>query len=274
MNRNFLYWFFRYFLSFPFYLSSIVDYKKNSCLKNHLSNGKIYIFGSGNSINDHDFSILKNKNVVFLNNFIQHQDFNLIAKNNNCYYLIPPLHEPQSETEVVKYFIKLEKNIPKYVRIFLGVTPRKINAKKIVMKHSLFKNHSINYYFVSHYLSNKYNFEKPISRADAGSIYAIYLSLFFGCKNIFLIGMDHDYLNYLNTKDRQFNFYKKTSIQDVQYKSVGDSDYIIFELYRQYNIFLNYKKIRESTNASIYNCSEKGILNLFDRISIKDSFNI
>ncbi len=274
MNRNILYWFLRHLLSYPFYLSSLNYFKKNSKLYNHLKNQNIYIFGSGNSINDHNLTILKNKNIVFLNNFIEFQEFAFIAKNNNCYYLIPPFHSPQTEQEIVKYLTKLEIKIPITVRIFLGVTPRRINAKKIVDKYSLFKNHLINYFFVSHYLPNKYNFEKAISHSDAGSISAIYLSLFFGCKNIFLVGMDHDYLNYLHTKGNKFNFYKKNSIQDVQYKSVGDNDYIINELYRQYKIFLDYKKIRDSTNASIYNCSQRGILNLFDRISIKDSLKI
>ena len=268
-KKFFAYWFIRYFLTIPFYLLFFLIFVKNGKYRKLLNNEEIFIFGSGHSINDHDLSGLVNKNIIFINNFCSHNLFKNLMKNNNCFYIISPFHFPQTKDEILDFLKIIEKNVNTNVPIFFGLTPRIGNAYSIIKKNSLFKNHDINFYLVGNFFKNSFKLNWIVSMAGAGSIYAIYLGLYMGCGKFYLLGMDHDYFL---KKNQNFNFYKQLNIQKNEIK-LKSKNYVLNELNRQHRIFKDYIKIRDRNPVIIYNCSKRGILDVFPRIDLNKIIN-
>ena len=128
------------------------------------------------------------------------------------YYMTAPIHPPQTETEWKEWFSDMESNMPKYVNLIFGISNQINTAKSILDHHNLFEHHQKYWFYGGININDYYNY-KPrdidITRmtwiADTASIYSLIFALYMGFSEIYLLGMDH---NYICNNESNYRFYQ------------------------------------------------------------------
>ena len=211
---------------------------KNIELKDIHKGKRCFILGSGPSIKKEDLKPLKNEIVFALNNFYVHEDFDIIMNGNvPKYYMTAPIHSPQTEIEWKEWFSDMEKHVPKNTNMLFGLNNYHYNIKYVFDKYGLFKEHKINWYYAGVNVNEYYKFNKKdidvtnmIWSANTVSIYALIFAIYMGFDEIYLVGMDHNYM--CIQKENDYRFYKNALHQKDEVKrSLKNSSYIRHSLY-------------------------------------------
>lgn len=239
---------------------------------------RLFVIGSGNSVKNLDLSKLKNENVIVLNNGCDLPQYDTVMSGSGLkIHLIAPIHPPQTTEEWVAWFSKLEAKIPQEVQIYVGLNSYKQNACNVIKEHTLFEKHQIKYYFAERSLFDTYPFKSNYSMdfslslesGKAASIYAMMLAEFMKVKMVYLLGLDHDYFLYDSEKDMRA--YESSEHQNNEFKRTFGDTFYIEEFKRQYEIFLQYRKIDLNSTAKFMSCSGP-ILKLFSKVKFDDLF--
>lgn len=269
-------------LSYFFYLTSLIkfiSYKSlilnNKKHKNIHQGKRCFILGSSPSIKNENIKTLKNEIVFGLNNFYVHEDFATIIDSDVAkYYLVAPIHPPQTEQEWLKWFSDMEKHLPVSIEIFFGLNKYKYNIKYIIDKYDLFKKHKINWYFAGiesyRYYKDKINnieLDNMIWTASTASTYALISAIYMGFSEIYLLGVDCNYI--CQSKEENYRFYKNAIHQVDEQKRMNycQSD----RIFGTARIFLEKEIIaRNIYDTKIYNCSSDSLLDMFEKKQLKD----
>ncbi|WP_222862399.1 hypothetical protein, partial [Campylobacter concisus] len=122
----------RYARSYIYFLKYKEVILKNINLKDKHKGKRCFILGSGPSIKSEDLKPLKNEIVFALNNFYVHNDFDEIASGDiQKYYLVAPIHPPQTEDEWRRWFEDMEKHVPINVNMIFGLDIYDYNIRYI-----------------------------------------------------------------------------------------------------------------------------------------------
>ena len=250
--------------------------KTNINLKNKHKGEKCFILGSGPSINDEDLKPLKNEIVFALNNFYVHDDFSEIMRGEvEKYYMTAPIHPPQTETEWKDWFSDMEQHMPKNVNLIFGISNQNNNIKSILSHHNLFVNFKKYWYYAGININDYYNY-KPrdidITRmtwiADTISIYSIIVAIYMGFSEIYLLGMDH---NYICNNKSNYRFYKDGIHQnDEDERMLKDTSLTKHLSFSIYKIFHQYELLSNNSDTEIYNTSRNSLLDIFEHVTFKD----
>lgn len=259
---------------------SFMRYKKlvanNVSLKDKHKGQRCFILGSGSSIKKENLKPLKNEVVFALNNFYVHEDFaEIMSGSKDKYYLTAPIHKPQTEEEWKTWLVDMEKNIPNTATMIFGINNYQHNIKYILDKYNLFKKHKINWYYASVNVAEHYQFNKKdiditnmVWQAGTASVYALINAIYMGFDEIYLVGMDH---NYLCNSEKCSRFYKpglhqkderKRSLQGASYNRC--TSIAMGKIFTQYDIFLH------NTSANIYNLSKDSWVDMFEFRTLND----
>ena len=258
---------YKYFLKYKDLIS------KNIELKDKHRGKRCFLLGIGPSIKKENLKPLKDQIVFALNNFYVHDDFaHIMSGDVEKYYMTAPIHPPQTEDEWKAWFEDMENNIPKDVNMLFGLNKYDGNIKNIIDKYDIFKEHKINWYFAGIPTNEYYNFSQNeidltnmVLNANTVSIYALLASIYMGFDEIYLLGMDH---NYMCKSEVDSRFYKHSIHQKDQTKRISD-----MYNYKSYNkillegmvqIFNHYQILNENSNCKIYNTSKDSLLDIFD----------
>lgn len=258
---------YKYFLKYKDLIS------KNIELKDKHRGKRCFLLGSGPSIKKENLKPLKDQIVFALNNFYVHDDFaHIMSGDVEKYYMTAPVHPPQTEDEWKAWFEDMENNIPKDVNMLFGLNKYDGNIKNIIDKYDIFKEHKINWYFAGIPTNEYYNFSQNeidltnmVLSANTVSIYALLASIYMGFDEIYLLGMDH---NYMCKSEVDSRFYKHSIHQKDQIKRMSD-----MYNYKSYNkillrgmvqIFNHYQILNKNSNCKIYNTSKDSLLDIFD----------
>jgi hypothetical protein len=232
------------------------------------------LLGSGPSIQNENLKPLKNEIVFALNNFYVHNDFGEIMSGDvPKYYMTAPVHPPQTNDEWCKWFIDMEKYIPITTTLLLGLDNYPFNIKYITDKHNIFQKHKIYWYFAGIIVSKDYIFSENdvqlqniIWAASSVSTYAILTAIYMGFDEIYLLGVDHNYI--CISSEKQYRFYKNSIHQENENErmKLKKSD----ELLGTAKVFLENELISENMNVKIFNCSAASLLNMFEKKSFSE----
>lgn len=251
--------------------------KKNLSLKNTGKGKRCFLLGSGPSIKKEDLRPLKNEVVFALNNFYVHDDFlEIMSGNKPKYYIVAPIHSPQTEEEWMQWFTDMEGHMPENTNLIFGLNNYLINTKFILDKYSLFKHHKTNWYLsgkkfdVNQFESLGLDLTKPVYMGETVSIYALMIAIYMGFDEIYLLGMDHDYFLYEN--ESEMRMYQSAIHQNNELNRTFGNQFYIHEYLRQYNIFSKYKSFDDNSKCKIYNASNGGVLRVFPRVLFKTLF--
>jgi hypothetical protein len=261
-------------------LLSFKKYKKlllnNSKYKDLHKGKRCFILGSGPSIKEQNLKPLKNEITFALNNFYVHPDFKHITESNvDKYYLVAPVHPPQTDDEWTKWFVDMDNNLPKEMVKIFGLSDYSNNIKDLIDKVQLFKDQEIIWYYTGIQVNEYYRFkeanislDKMIWTADTVSIYALITAIYMGFKEIYFLGMDHNYFLYDN--ESEMRMYSRSIHQNNEFERAFKGTFYTMEYLRQYRIFRCYEILRDNTNAAIYNATKGGLLKVFPRINYNE----
>jgi hypothetical protein len=251
--------------------------KTNINLKNKHKGEKCFILGSGPSIKDEDLKPLKNEIVFALNNFYVHDDFSEIMSGDvEKYYMTAPIHPPQTETEWKEWFSDMENNMPKYVNLIFGISNQINTAKRILDHHNLFEHNQKYWFYGGININDYYNFKQrdiDITRmtwiADTVSIYSLIFALYMGFSEIYLLGMDH---NYICNNESNYRFYQKGIHQNNEVeRTIKDASRTKHLSFGMYKIFHQYELLSNNSHTKIYNSSRNSLLDVFKYVKFSES---
>lgn len=250
--------------------------KSNAIIKNSCKGRRCFILGSGKSILAQDLTLLENDAVFALNNFLEHPQFGALSSHNvDRFYLVAPIHGPQKSEEWENWLGKIDSRLSSKWKLWVGLSSYVDNAYRLHRKKQIFNRSEIFWYFAGREVRDfeqcKIDFSEQIYLGSAASVYALQLALFMGFEDIYLLGMDHDYLLYLS--EREMRFYETSEHQENELERTFGKDFYIEEFARQHSIFRAYRQISDSyPNARIWNGSPKGLLQIFPRVNYKSLF--
>ena len=253
--------------------------KNNVELKDKHKGGRCFLLGSGPSIKDENLKPLKNEIVFALNNFYVHDDFSeIMCGDVEKYYMTAPIHPPQTETEWKEWFSDMEKYIPKKVNLIFGISNQINTAKTILDHHKLFEHHQKYWFYGGININDYYNYKlrniditRMIWIADTVSIYSLIFAIYMGFSEIYLLGMDH---NYICNNESNYRFYKNGIHQNNEVERIikGDSrtKHLSFGMYK---IFQQYELLTNNSHTKIYNSSRNSLLDVFNYVKLEDVIN-
>lgn len=253
--------------------------EENKEYKNKHYGKRCFILGSGPSIKDLDFSLLKDEYTFTVNQFARFENFEDLKTNYHIFAdeRIFKLDENKnSDKEALEYIKKLISSSKK-IKFF-----SKLNSKEYIENSKYFKNIDVNYYTDGLSYYENYNLEPDISKQipwfPTVIDYCIFIALYMGFKEIYLLGCDCTGFLRLATVDEtqnadyQYGYKISKNEQERlnnQIKTYGIADELEVwgRIFRYYEWLSNYTK---EYNATIINCTDRGILNIFERKSIKE----
>jgi hypothetical protein len=113
---------------------------------------------------------------------------------------------------------------------------------------------------------------KPIPGAESVSLFGLCLAVYMGCNPIYLIGMDHDFLA---ARRPSAHFYNEMVVRGAIVGSdisKAPYDSIMHDLIRFWDGYRNLKKFAESRGTKIYNATNGGFLDVFERVRYESIF--
>jgi hypothetical protein len=247
---------------------------KNIALKDKHKGKRCFILGSGPSIKKEDLKPLKNEIVFALNNFYVHEDFaEIMSSDVDKYYMTAPIHPPQTEEEWKRWFEDMESHMPQNTNMLFGLNAYDGNIRYIFEKYGIFKEHKINWYFAGVNTGEYYNFNKKdidmtnmIWSANTVSIYALIAAIYMGFDEIYLLGMDH---NYMCKSENDWRFYKDAIHQKDETKRImQDKSHTQHVFKATGKIFEHYQILKDNNRNKIYNCSDESLLDIFEHKNI------
>ena len=250
--------------------------KTNINLKNKHEGKRCFILGSGPSINDEDLKPLKNEIVFALNNFYVHEKFSEVMSGEvEKYYMTAPIHPPQTESEWKDWFFDMEQHMPKNSTLIFGISNQNNNIKNIIDHHNLFVNYKKYWYYAGININDYYNYKTAdldITRmtwiADTVSIYSLIVAIYMGFNEIYLMGMDH---NYICNNKSNYRFYKDGIHQNNEEKRIIKDTSLTKHLsFGMYKIFNQYELLSNNSYTKIYNTSRNSLLDIFEYVTFKD----
>ncbi len=185
---------------------------------------RCFIVGSGNSIGDIDLKLLKNENIIFLNSFLHHDQYSDLIKSNKGkkFHVFTPLHEFKNKKILENYIDEFKNPILKHVTCFFGIDDFSTNYIEEFKKKNL-EIHDSSFYV---YCTKKYDDIGSISPDDfelskniwspkTSSNLALQIAIYMNFNEIYLIGIDHDYMNTKHSENIKI-IKKGTLVEDEQ----------------------------------------------------------
>lgn len=259
-----------YLKSYKYFLKYKDLVAKNSELKDIHKGKRCFLLGSGPSIKQEDLKPLKNEIVFALNNFYVHEDFvETMSGDVLKYYMTAPIHLPQTEDEWKAWFEDMETHMPKDTNMIFGLNAYDGNIKYIFEKYEIFKEHNIHWYFSGVNTSEYYIFNSKdidmtnmIWSANTVSLYALIVAIYMGFDEIYLLGMDH---NYMCKAENDWRFYKDGIHQKDEIKrSMKGVSHTQHTFTATGKIFEQYQILKDNNTCQIFNCSNSSLLDIFE----------
>jgi hypothetical protein len=250
--------------------------KSNVILRNKHKGERCFILATGPSIREQDLSVLNGELCIAVSHFFLHKDIKLISPR---YHVLAPYHPPFNFNDLEVVFSGFNEKYTEEVNYIFGYRPYDFSIYNFINN---FPNYSPKKYFYVNYtnsqplneenymLSSSWDISRNPFQVRTVIYTAIQLAAYMGCKKIFLVGCDHDYL--LDTK-RVVNhhFYKEEEgVSDVKHLSSFTTERWFEEYYfrwKQYRLMQEYLR---SKDCEIYNATHGGMLDVFPRITLSE----
>lgn len=239
---------------------------KNTTFKNKHKNERVFILGSGPSINKQDLCLLKDEITFSLNSFYLHPENKIISPH---YHFISGLavHPHMADIATI-WFNEIDEKILKPTILFMNWLDYKfITSNQFLTQKKVF------YLSFKKWLGKEntnpveIDASKDLYLGNNVGVMALQMALYMGFTKIYLIGFDHDWI--LRYSDKQStHFYEPgKSVIEKSGKTdwnVNNNWHRLFQenahIWNQY-ILLNNYAIKNS--IEIINCTEGGILDVF-----------
>ncbi len=245
--------------------------RENVCFKNIHKNDRCFIIGTGESLLTQDLTVLSQEICIGLNLFYLHKDYHRVSPRYHIYSgLINHLH--LSEDFGLKFYSELECKL-KCKNFFTH-----FGDYAFIKKHRLFKN-KISVQYVDFHDKLDYIFANGVDLSTQTfhvanvALQSILVAIYMGFKEIYLIGLDHDWIAKFHQK-QQLHFYKgnlfaNDGFPDWNKINGPDFEHVLQMTTAMWNQYKKIKRFCDSNNIKIYNATAGGLLDVFPRVNYK-----
>ena len=239
---------------------------RNSELVNKHKGDRCFIIANGPSLGSQDLSLLKTEITFTVNGFWKHP---VVKEWQPTYHSVIDKAFFTDEEKIKEFWKNITSNIPSST--FFIPLLRGYEANR---KH-LFTPFDQTYYIAtSGPPSPKIDLTKLMQGFQSCSAIALALAIYMGCNPIYLIGFDHDYLAY---RGIDHHFYSGPIVRDHKHGVVPLTELSSFEseIKSMLKLWSNYKSLSIAAakkNIQIFNATEGGYLDLFERRSYSSLF--
>ena len=247
------------------------DLVKNKELKNKYKGKRLFILGSGGSINLYDLKQLKDEYVMTQNNFHVHSDIMGINPSFHC--IIPYYQTDKEYSRWIEWIGDMEERLPN-AQFFWGR-----NTKDMIDNN--FKNIKDK----SYYINAKYDLlsltkarvdmSKTIMRLQTVTTQCISIALHMGFSEIYLLGFDNDQICHERKNQNRFYGMSKITDTDAERKQLdkqrGQKITVSW-----FNKWITSKQLdllevyAVKNKIEIFNASNEGLLDNFKRKSLEE----
>jgi hypothetical protein len=244
--------------------------KRNEELYNRHKGERCFVLATGPSIKDENLTFLQNEYCFSVSEFYKHKHYQII---NPSYYCSAPLHPPFTEQD----FLRRLQELSQYSK-------NQIHFYSLSDKNTLIKSKLINIVNNIYYLRftnieplpSVIDLTSFLPRPQSVTIMAIYIAIYMGFKNIYLLGCDHNTLWTWNGQSNHHSdhFYNGTPTLGYEEKSGYDVD---LALKAHCNLRKQYRWIKEvalSQKINIINLSSRTYIDIFYKSSLNKVLNI
>tara|TARA_Y200000002_G_C22678453_1_gene663056 strand:- start:1302 stop:2054 length:753 start_codon:yes stop_codon:yes gene_type:complete len=165
---------------------------------------RCFILGSGHSIDSVDLIRLKNENIIGLNSFSFHKDYKELVNSDHGLkqHVDTPLHEFRNKKVYESYIDEVDNNNFSNVHYFFGIDDYQNNYIDAFKQRGTHNKPNKNYIHCNipfskqiELTNDSYNCSKTIWSPKSSSNFALFLALYQGFDEIYLLGVDHDHMN-------------------------------------------------------------------------------
>jgi len=243
----------------------------NKKYKNSASNKRCFILGNGPSLNDVNIKLLKNEDVFTVNQINRNSIFNKIKPKYHCivdvcFFFLDD--KDPGEAERLKYIKQLQSN-----EDLVCIFPY---SSKPFFDSLNFSNKII--YF--NWIQDEKKAIKPLDMTKGIPLVstvvqaAIYSAIYFGYREIYLLGVENTHYNSLLSKIEEIDSveeshaynYTKAEREVILKKKRGFNNELVFKSF--YCVFRKYNNINDfckKNNILIKNLTGCGILDVFEQ---------
>ena len=239
-----------------------------SLIRESDSHERCFIIGSGPSLQKTNLKILKNEACFFLNHTYLHEDFNLI-ENKFCVLSGFACHKHLDQDQISNVLYQLSI-YARDAKLILNIQDRAI------FESCKFNISKLRYYFnwnLDWSCLNRVELapNRPICPPQNSVIFAIQVALCMKYKNIYLVGIDHDFILSALTQSQENHFYTEAESKlgnvSVKVSNIASSLAAHSLIWNQHILLNQYAK---KLVIAIFNATEGGILDVYPRVSLQD----
>lgn len=240
---------------------------RNSKFRDIHKGQRCFILGSGNSIRGQDLLRLSGEIVMTQNHFHAHEE---IEEINPAYHVCVPKYQPQEyDNDWSDWLLTMDSRLPKGTKLFFDK-----NTKYLIDKMGLFGDRV--FYMKTGYSeivanSAPVDLTRSIMSVPTVLTQCLAVAIYMGFSEIYLLGFDLDQVCRMNDS-ATIRFYGHSPITNNKYEvetnhKTGNSggDWLAqWRIWRQCGLL---KVAAERRGVKIYNATEGGLLNVFERHS-------
>lgn len=228
--------------------------------KKYADVSRCFILATGPSIKNEDLSILKGEFCISVSNFFVHTLYQEIKPE---FQIFAPSHPPITDQQMSDWFRDALEKSDFPVNILASLSNQNIVSEYFEAEKERFL------YYVS---GGRFpvDFTKKIPSFQTVVHIAIYWAIYLGIKEIYLLGVDHNWI--LNNKESS-HFYQEKENKLVQgnYDEWSLSSDLGKEFESHVKLWNIYRAIRtENPDVRIYNLTQNSLLDIFPFKKLKD----
>ena len=246
-------------ITLKFLINYPLNFYRNSPLDSFVkTSNEAYLFATGPSLKDFDFSIIKESDCFSVSNFFLNKEVNNLNLKGHFFM---PYHPPLNKEEYISWIKSADKVIKPETIFFFGEESIEDISKSGIKINRKTKFIKLEKGLVFGSLNRGFPILKPYS----SPLMILPILIILGYKKIYLCGCDHTVLRDFNSVVK--NFYEDE--KDLRSNATKDKRWengIDYHLHNMLNILKQYKKylrIAKRRNIKIINLSNDSWIDIF-----------
>lgn len=257
----------------------VTDIEKLSLLKDIHKDERCFILASGPSIKDEDLTPLKNEHCIAVSQFFLHPQISDIRPAYHCF---APQHSPFNNDTNKIIFDNYVKYYTFPVKAFIGTTNYEYSYYNFLKDNQHYN--MVDSYFIDYtgnHDLNEQNYQSPELWDPTQQPFnvwtvvyeAIMMAYYMGFKEIYLLGVDHDYLKDTNRTTNHHFYEEKDSFNDQKHLEEISKEKWFFIYYSRWKHYRLMKEFLNSQGIAIYNATQGSMLDVFPTVSLDSVLN-
>lgn len=233
---------------------------------------RCFILGNAPSLKNHDLTLLNHDVVISVSNGYLHPDYSIYKPQYHCIPRIPYTEIKFTTEHTLKWFAEMDARIGDAALVLSGEETTLLRAHGVCPHRDIL---SANFCLGLDQMSaNVFDLCGPVAGVQSVPIIALYLSLFMGFKEVYILGVDHSEIcdrKYIYFYEKSFNTGLEGSVD-----AKGNLEVSTFSLTNAlYRLFRQYEEIKNTAarrGVSIFNANPLGLLDTFPRVRYENLF--